>query len=99
MSHHRRQRQRQREQLTDIFWANKAKELGLTPARARAQAQIEAQTVARVTAALTRGLKEPERELTRHWNPAADRQAASRQFFEYLTRAFHAPVVKINSIA
>lgn len=45
--------ERQREQLDSLYWAGRAKELGLTPRDAVKKAQLDAETLTRVTARIT----------------------------------------------
>ena len=44
---------RQREQLDSLYWAGRAKELGLTPRDAVKKTQLDAETLTRVTARIT----------------------------------------------
>lgn len=44
---------RQREQLDSLYWAGRAKELGLTPRGAVRKAQLDAEALALVTARIT----------------------------------------------
>lgn len=53
-------RKQRLKQLEDLYWAGRAKALGLSPAKARKQAQIDAEVVARTTRRLFR---EPEKAI------------------------------------
>lgn len=46
---------RRRDQLDSLYWAGRAKQLGLTPSRAVRKAQLDAEALARVTARITHG--------------------------------------------
>lgn len=53
MSKSSRPSRRQREQLDSLYWAGRAKELGLTQRDAVRKAQLDAEALARVTARIT----------------------------------------------